>query len=229
MPSAPQQETEPAVEAPAEAPRTGRPWRWPLVGGALALACATVFATVAVTGQADARAAVEVADVSADADFCRDMMIHHAQAVEMATIVRDHTGDPAVRLLAYDIITSQSNQRGMMLGWLQHWQLDPTSPRRPMAWMGHDLPAPQDGALMPGMATNTQLTALSALSGRDAEITFLRLMIAHHRSGVDMARGLLERGKQNDVRHLAEKIANGQAADIDLMNDMLAERGAAQL
>ncbi|MEU9758593.1 DUF305 domain-containing protein [Streptomyces sp. NPDC047985] len=78
---------------------------------------------------------------SADAGFARDMAVHHQQAVEMSFVVRDRTRDEEVRLLAYDIANTQANQRGMMLGWLDLWELPKTAPggREAMAWMadGH--------------------------------------------------------------------------------------------
>ncbi|MFF2330326.1 MULTISPECIES: DUF305 domain-containing protein [unclassified Streptomyces] len=78
---------------------------------------------------------------SADAGFARDMAVHHQQAVEMSFIVRDRTGDEEVRRLAYDIANTQANQRGMMLGWLDLWELPKAAAgQEPMAWMatGHE-------------------------------------------------------------------------------------------
>jgi uncharacterized protein (DUF305 family) len=46
-------------------------------------------------------------DDSAEAGFARDMMVHHAQAVEMAEIVRDKTESDDVRILASDIALTQ--------------------------------------------------------------------------------------------------------------------------
>lgn len=60
---------------------------------------------------------------SADAGFAQDMAVHHEQAVEMSFVVRDGTHDQDVRRLAYDIAHTQSNQRGMLLGWLDLWGL----------------------------------------------------------------------------------------------------------
>ncbi|MET9698788.1 DUF305 domain-containing protein [Streptomyces sp. NPDC006529] len=99
---------------------------------------------------------------SPDAGFARDMAVHHQQAVEMSFIVRDRTGDEAVRSLAYDIANTQANQRGMLLGWLDLWGLPKVTPGEPpMSWMtagaadGHDMAgmhaAPgTDGAATPG-------------------------------------------------------------------------------
>ncbi|MWK39051.1 DUF305 domain-containing protein [Actinomadura sp. J1-007] len=176
---------------------------------------------------------------SAEAGFARDMSAHHAQAVRMSFIVRDRTRDPATRLLAYDIITTQSAQIGMMTAWLDEWDVPKTDPGGPMRWMaghpGHGAasasapsPAPDgDGARMPGMATREQLAGLERASGRSAEVMFLRLMIAHHRGGVAMAEAVLTRTGHARVRALARTMVTGQRSEIDLMNGMLRERGSA--
>ncbi|HET9021623.1 MAG TPA: DUF305 domain-containing protein, partial [Ornithinibacter sp.] len=61
------------------------------------------------------------AEFGADAGFARDMQTHHAQAVEMAFLIRDRSGDEELRTVAYDIITSQQQQAGQMYGWLVQW------------------------------------------------------------------------------------------------------------
>lgn len=76
------------------------------------------------------------ADGSVDAGFARDMSVHHQQAVEMSFIVRDRTDDEDVRRLAYDIINTQANQRGMMLGWLETWGCPRVRPSRPCGGWG---------------------------------------------------------------------------------------------
>ncbi|HZB48110.1 MAG TPA: DUF305 domain-containing protein, partial [Mycobacteriales bacterium] len=115
---------------------------------------------------------------SVDAGFARDMATHHAQATEMAQVVRDHGGDPAVRLMAYDIETQQLNQIGQLRGWLQTWGLTGQSTEPAMSWMGHSL---QPGERMPGLATSAELARLRTLSGRPLDVYFLQLMIRHHR------------------------------------------------
>lgn len=80
------------------------------------------------------------AETSVDVGFARDMSIHHQQAVEMSFIVRDRTSDEDVRRLAYDIINTQANQRGMMLGWLEMWGRAKSSGRP--RWSGWATPSP---------------------------------------------------------------------------------------
>ncbi|MFJ1741642.1 DUF305 domain-containing protein [Streptomyces microflavus] len=166
------------------------------------------------------------AEESADAGFARDMAIHHQQAVEMSFIVRDRTDDEDVRRLAYDIINTQANQRGMMLGWLEMWGLPKSSAKPPMAWMGHTVEPAGDGSLMPGMATDAELAALEAAEGKAAEVLFLRLMTVHHRAGVDMARAGAEAAGTDVIHNLAKGMVSGQQSEIGLMADMLKARGA---
>ncbi|MGW8884871.1 DUF305 domain-containing protein [Streptomyces sp. NPDC055749] len=166
------------------------------------------------------------AETSADVGFARDMAVHHQQAVEMSFIVRDRTDDEDVRRLAYDIINTQANQRGMMLGWLETWGRPKSSEQPPMKWMGHTVTATGDGSLMPGMATDAELDELRAAKGTAAEILYLRLMTVHHRAGAEMARAGAAAAGTDEIKNLAAGMVRGQQSEIGLMADMLKERGA---
>jgi uncharacterized protein (DUF305 family) len=167
-------------------------------------------------------------DVSADAGFARDMQVHHAQAVEMSLVVRDRSTDPAVRLLAYDILRTQQQQMGQMYAWLDLWHLPQASSQAPMAWaagMEHDMGAAGGGATaMPGMASAADMTRLGELRGRAADRLFLQLMIAHHRGGVQMAEAAVRLAHRPEVLSLARKIVTAQESEITLMEGMLAQR-----
>ncbi|GAA4405315.1 DUF305 domain-containing protein [Fodinibacter luteus] len=165
-------------------------------------------------------------DFGADAGFARDMQTHHAQAVEMALLVRDRSRDEELRTVAYDILTSQQQQAGQMYGWLVQWGLDQTGSREPMAWIGAehaDAHARPDGT-MPGMATRAQLDELRAADGVEAERIFLRLMIEHHEGGVAMAQAAVAQARTTEVRTLATAIASAQSAEIALLQRMLDDR-----
>ena len=167
------------------------------------------------------------ASASADAGFARDMAIHHQQAVEMSYIVRDRTKNEEIRRLAYDIAQTQANQRGMLLGWLDLRELPKVSEGAPMAWMGMgDMPPGEDGALMPGMATNTELDRLGKLNGKAAEIRYLQLMTRHHKGGIHMAKGCVERCDVKVELRLAQGMVDSQKSEIELMADLLKARGA---
>lgn len=172
-------------------------------------------------------------DDSPEAGFARDMATHHSQAVEMAFIVRDKTTDPALRTLAYDIIVTQSAQRGIFMGWLQEWGLPQASARPRMAWMpGHaGMTRGTGGGMMQmiGMASDEELQRLHEAQGRDAEILFLQLMIRHHEGGVLMATAVEGLTRRADVLDMARSIDAGQRVEIRTMTRMLAARGARPL
>src|SRR5690242_11299902 len=99
---------------------------------------------------------------SADAAFGRRTAPHPAPAAGLSFVIRDKSDDPALRALAYDIIVTQSAQRGVFMGWLQEWGLPQASARSRMAWMpGHEHMPPAGGApLMHGMASDDELRRL---------------------------------------------------------------------
>ena len=199
-----------------------------LVAGAAAAALVAAGAiTYAVAGDDDGGGRTPSAE-SADAGFARDMAVHHQQAVEMSYIVRDRTKDEEVRRLAYDIAQTQANQRGMMLGWLDLWGLPKVSSEPPMTWMDMGgMASGKDGALMPGMATNSEMKKLGELDGKQAEVFYLQLMTDHHKGGVHMAEGCVAKCRVGVEKRLAQGRVEAQQSEISLMADMLKERGAA--
>ena len=153
---------------------------------------------------------------SAEAGFARDMIVHHDQAVAMALSLRDRTANPTLKALATDIVLTQENQMGQMLGWLNVWGLPATGLAPHMAWMGHPTPG-----LMPGMATPEELAHLDQLTGTAADGEFLRLMIRHHQGGIAMAEAVLERSGNTQVRDLATSIVTAQSSEINAMQVLL--------
>jgi uncharacterized protein (DUF305 family) len=167
---------------------------------------------------------------SVDAGFAWDMSVHHRQAVSMAGYTRDHTSDPAIKILAYDIETSQFNQVGQMQGWLDVWGLPPNNPNPQMAWMagsGHDHLS--STGLMPGMATTVQMAKLQTLTGKALDIYFLQLMLVHHQGGLPMAQWAAQHATTSYVRNSANHMAVSQSGEIIQMEQMLRERGASPL
>ncbi|MCT7352508.1 DUF305 domain-containing protein [Streptomyces sp. 15-116A] len=192
-----------------------------VAGGAISYA-----AVAGDEGSSDSTPSVE----SADAGFARDMAVHHQQAVEMSYIVRDRTKNEEVRRLAYDIAQTQANQRGMLLGWLDLWELPKVSADPPMTWMGmgdrDSSEEDPEGALMPGMATNAEMKRLGELNGKQAEVFYLQLMTDHHKGGVHMAQGCLSKCEVGVEKRLARTMVEGQRSEIELMAGMLRDRGA---
>ncbi|EYB69769.1 hypothetical protein DEIPH_ctg002orf0100 [Deinococcus phoenicis] len=156
---------------------------------------------------------------SPEVRFVREMSQHHAQAVDMATRIRDRDShDRTLRSVALDILLSQQEQIGQMRGWLTLWHLP---------WGGPGMTTAHARSM--GMATPAELKALDTLPTRDAERLFLQLMIRHHQGALAMVEPVLGKGIRPEVRTLARQIAATQAGEIRLMTQMLAARGARPL
>lgn len=177
---------------------------------------------------------------SVDVGFAQDMSAHHTQAVTMANWERDHTSDPELKQLAFDIESTQQEQIGRMKGWLMLWGQPEQSPNPPMSWMaqpgghggmamGGSPDASSGSALMPGMATDAELAKLRTLSGKELDVYFLQLMLRHHQGGTAMAQYARDHASVPAVRTLAQSMLVSQGAEMDQMKQMLAARGAQPL
>jgi uncharacterized protein (DUF305 family) len=176
---------------------------------------------------------------SVDVGFAQDMKVHHLQAVTMAGIARDHTTDPEVHGLAFDIESTQLDQVGEMTGWLTAWTQPELPPpgRAAMSWMtgssGHShgnlTTSPGGVVRMPGMASPEELSRLKSVTGKDLDILFLQLVLRHHQGAVPMAQYAVLHAGVGYVRDLGQKIVSSQSAEVTLMIKMLADRGAAPL
>lgn len=147
---------------------------------------------------------------AADLAFLADMIVHHAQAVQMAELVPDRAADPVVRRLAGRILDAQQPEIDAMSGMLTE--------------RGGEVPSlehheHEDHSGMPGMASPAELVALERASGEEFDRMFLRLMIRHHRGALTMAREQLAAGSDVRVGEVATDIAVTQTKEISVMAD----------
>lgn len=210
--------------------------RWLLVTLAVIAAAAVAFAIGRFTAFGATATPQTPGTYSADAGFARDMQLHHAQAVDMAMEIYRKTDDADVRMLAYDMATTQSAQIGEMYSWLVAWNL-PQRGGELMAWMadsdgGHGGHAASTAPLSEqelrdsmGMAADEQLAALDAATGTEADCLFLTLMIRHHEGAIEMVDAVLELGTEPRVKAVASAMAEVQQFEIDAMNSSLLRLG----
>jgi uncharacterized protein (DUF305 family) len=207
--------------------------RWLLMALAVLLVGALAFAIgrFSTFGSTSAAVGTPTTD-SAEAGFARDMQVHHAQAIQMAMDIYRKTDDEELRILSYDIATSQSAQKGEMFDWLVKWGL-PQAGEPMMVWMtqggagGHDhggstatpLTDEQAREAM-GMATDAEIDALAAATGTEADCMFLALMIRHHEGAIPMAEAVIELGTDPRVLEVAQSMKSGQTAEIAAMKSM---------
>jgi len=206
-----------SIETIDDVPDVSPSWHDPLVLLAVAL---LVLIFTGLGFWAGARMGNAPGQNSPEAGFARDMAEHHAQAVAMATMLRENSEDPEMRQIALDIMLTQQAQIGQIQGWLNVWGLPLARIQPAMGWMG----MPMNG-LMPGMATADQVNRLRGLKGVEGDGLFLSLMIPHHRGGVTMAKAILERSQRPEVCALAEAIVNAQESEIAMMQELLLQKG----
>jgi uncharacterized protein (DUF305 family) len=174
---------------------------------------------VAAQSEAIRPEAAERTHTPADARFMQGMIPHHAQALDMTSLVPARTTRRDVLLLAERIEVAQGDE----IAWMQRWLQD-RGEEAPMAGGGHAHHGAGHHALMPGMLTPEQLAQLAAASGSEFDRLFLEFMIQHHEGALVMVDDLLASpgaAQLTEVYRFASDIDADQRADIARMKAML--------
>jgi uncharacterized protein (DUF305 family) len=204
-----------------------------LVGLVAGSAAAGVGAASLGAGRSPSSAGAAEADVPNEADigFCRDMSVHHVQALALCQRVLGRDTGGSVQAAGVEVLQNQAMEVGQMRAWLADWGESTSPPELVMAWMAtaadEDNPHAGHGegvplADMPGYATPAELQELSKLEGRAQGRRWLELMRAHHVGGVAMASAASELAQLDKVRRLATAQAEVQTFEISQYDLLLA-------
>ena len=146
----------------------------------------------------------------ADVTFATDMIPHHRQAVEMATLAESRADSAEVKSLAKQIMEAQDPEIQTMSGWLSAW--------------GEPVPEDMSGmdmsTSMPGVMSSDEMDELMNSSGAAFDKMFLAMMIKHHNGAIDMAKTEQAEGQYPDAVALAQQIESAQAEEIATMQDL---------
>ena len=155
----------------------------------------------------------------ADVHFMQGMIVHHQQALDMATLAKSRTNNDAVLKTADRIEAGQKDEMKFMREWLES--------RGEQIEMPHSMHMGPDGhGAMKGMASKEQMAALAAANGTAFDEQFLKLMIAHHQGALDMVRELHRSpgsAYEPVMFEFTNEVVSDQQAEIDRMNSVLAE------
>lgn len=147
----------------------------------------------------------------ADVKFATEMIPHHRQAIEMATLAESRASSSEVKALAEQIKGAQDPEIETMTGWLTAW--------------GKPVPADHSGMdmsdSMPGMMSMNDMSELEAASGSEFDRMFLSMMIEHHEGAITMAKAEQTDGEYAAAVELASNIESAQTAEITTMKGLL--------
>jgi len=154
---------------------------------------------------------------AADIKFMQGMIGHHAQAIEMTTLLATRTESDDMRKLAKRIELSQADEIKMMQEWLRnHGQAAPSEHEHHM----------HPGMLMPGMLTPEQMEQLAAARAAAFDKLFLQFMIRHHDGALVMVHDLFATpgaAQDSDIFAFASDVDSDQRMEIERMGAMLKE------
>ncbi|GGS50724.1 DUF305 domain-containing protein [Streptomyces griseoviridis] len=159
---------------------------------------------------AEAQRADDDSPNSADVEYARMMIQHHAQALVMTDLAPEHAASQKVRRLAERIAASQEPEIATMRGWLKEHGKAETATG-----------GAHDHATMPGMATAAQLKQLRAARGTAFDQLFLTLMITHHQGAITMAADVKAQGNNVRIEEMADDVVAQQTSEIARMREML--------
>ena len=151
-----------------------------------------------------------------DIAFVRDMVPHHQQALEMTALAERNGAGRDVRLLAERMSVSQTDEVAQLQQWLED--------QGPLPPDDHGRHGGDHDALMPGMLTDAQMSALAVARGPEFDRLFLTSMIAHHPGALAMVEDLLSRpdgGRDVWVGQFARGVDSDQRIEIARMTSVL--------
>jgi uncharacterized protein (DUF305 family) len=177
-----------------------------------------------VVGAEQARDLSKVGATPADVKFMQGMIHHHAQAIDMAELLKTRTGSEDMKKLGLRIQVSQRDEIKMMQNWLKSHGQDAPDPHA-MHMPGMIMPGMDHGPMMAGMLTPEEMTRLAGLKGLDFDRFFLEGMIKHHGGAITMVKELFASpgaAQDSTIYAFASDVVADQQMEIDRMSGMLA-------
>jgi uncharacterized protein (DUF305 family) len=143
----------------------------------------------------------------ADIMFLQMMIPHHQQAIDISNLAMKSSQDAELIELAKIIARDQAAEIKQMRAWLTD------------AGASEDMGHSMDG--MGGMLSDDELAALSAATGKEFDVLWLKGMTEHHDGAIHMTQ-MIEDAQNADIKAFGTKVIKDQSEQIDQMKKMLA-------
>ena len=158
---------------------------------------------------------------NADLDFVRGMIPHHRGAVEMAKIQLKYGQNGSLKHLTQQIIRDQNREIRSMQRWLERLEKE--------FEMG-ELQSERNFSTRDFRAANRKMHRKMNISySGNADIDFVNGMIPHHRGAVEMAKIVLQHGRDPSIKMLASEIINAQESEITWMKTWKRQKNLRQI
>lgn len=154
----------------------------------------------------------------ADIDFAQKMIVHNQQGIQMAEIAKQRAVSEEVRTLAATISDGLTRDSEQYTSWLNTWGERYFNLSDFPEMDGHDM-----YPTLPGMATYSQMSVLTAASGSEVDKMFLQMATARHEGVIEMANGTeFESMQFGQITDLKTKSLKRQAEEIKMMRQLQA-------
>ena len=157
-----------------------------------------------------------------DRAFVRLMVPHHESAVEMANIAAEKGQHKEIKTLAGNITSSQNAEIEQMKGISTEIGADADGGSKSgMDHGGGEMPEEADDLKSLGLSreeAGMSMDMQALETAKPFDRAFIDAMVPHHESAVMMAKAELAKGKNPELKTLAQNIIDAQEKEIEEMN-----------
>lgn len=136
---------------------------------------------------------------STEEEFIANMIPHHQEAVDTASIIVAKTQNAELKKIAENIVSAQKTEIALLGSWMKSWY-------------------PNNAIKVSYMP---MMRDLSKLSDHDLDDAFMEDMVKHHEWAVHMAEEVLEVSQRPEIVKMANDIIRTQNAEIAIFKKLL--------
>ena len=145
-----------------------------------------------------------------DVDFANGMIAHHEGAVAMAKVEKQFGKDQLLLTFSDDIIKTQEAEIAFLKEWLDKQDLS-------------ILQIVPEANKTNSVSMSSMMKDMAVSYTGNPDVDFANGMIPHHQGAINMARTVLQFGKDAEIRKLEETIITTQGNEISILKDWLAQ------